>query len=145
MAENKTRPTKVSVTEYIESVENETRRKDAYVLLELMKKLTGEQPVIWGDSIIGFGNYHYKYDSGREGDMILTGFSPRKSNLSLYVGASAERNVSYLKKLGKHKIGKTCLYINKLSDVDMIVLAELIKTNYEFVKKNTTANSNTRK
>lgn len=135
MAENKTRPTNASVTEYIDSVENGTRRKDAYVLLELMKKVTGEQPIIWGDSIIAFGSYHYKYDSGREGDMILTGFSPRKSNISLYVGASAERNVSYLRKLGKHKIGRSCLYINKLADIDIDVLKDLIKSNYEHGKK----------
>lgn len=135
MSDNKTRPTNSSVTDFIDAVENDTRRKDAFLLLAIMKELTGKPAVMWGDSIIGFGSYHYKYDSGREGDMILTGFSPRKSNLSLYVGASAERNVHYLKKLGKHRLGSSCLYINKLADIELEVLKELIRSNYEFVNK----------
>lgn len=135
MSENKTRPTNASVSDFINAVENDTRRKDAHVLLGIMQELTGEPAVMWGNSIIGFGRYHYKYDSGREGDMILTGFSPRKSNLSLYVGAKAERNNMYLEKLGKHKTGSSCLYVNKLADIDLEVLKDLIKSNYEYVKK----------
>jgi hypothetical protein len=135
MSENKTRPTNASVSDFINAVENDTRRKDAHVLLGIMEELTGEPAVMWGNSIIGFGRYHYKYDSGREGDMILTGFSPRKSNLSLYVGTKAERNNMYLEKLGKHKTGSSCLYVNKLADIDLEVLKDLIKSNYEYVKK----------
>jgi len=133
MSENKTKPTTISVTEFVETVENETRRADSYVLLDLIEKITGHPPVLWGNSLIGFGSYHYKYDSGREGDMLMAGFSPRKQNLAFY-NTGHKRYPKLMEKLGKHKIGKSCLYINKLSDVDLEVLSELIKTGYNHIK-----------
>jgi len=126
MAELKTKQTKASVEKFLNSVKDEKKREDSFKILELMKKITKEEPKMWGPSIIGFGNYHYKYASGREGDWFLTGFSPRKQNLTLYIMSYLEKHKDLLKKLGKHKTGKGCLYINKLDDVDMNVLKELI-------------------
>ena len=134
-ADMKTTPTKMSVTSFINAVENETRRKDAKTLLALMKKLTGDKPTMWGPSIIGFGKYHYKYESGREGDMLLVGFSPRKANMVLYVLGSLKDDDPLLGKLGKFKRGRSCLYVNKLDDVDMSVLEKVIKKSYETTKK----------
>jgi hypothetical protein len=125
-AKNKTRPTARSVTDFINAVENETRRKDAETVLALMKKITGETPKMWGPSIVGFGSYHYRYESGREGDFMKIGFSPRKANLVLYVMPGFTRRETLLNKLGKHKTGKSCLYVNTLADVDMDVLERLI-------------------
>lgn len=133
MSENKTRPTEISVTEFVEAVENETRRADSYVLLDLIEKITGHPAILWGNSLIGFGSYHYKNESGREGDMLMAGFSPRKQNLAIY-NTGHKRYPKLMEKLGKHKIGKSCLYINKLSDVDLEVLSELIKTGYDHIK-----------
>lgn len=133
MSENKTRPTSLSVKEFIKGIENETRRSDSYVLLDLFEKITGHPPVLWGNSLIGFGSYHYKYDSGREGDMLMAGFSPRKQNLALY-NTGHKRYPELMEKLGKHKTGKSCLYINKLSEVHLDVLTELIRTAYEHMK-----------
>ncbi len=123
-------PTRASVTQFINAVENDTRRKDAKTLLATMKKITGDKPVMWGPSIIGFGEYHYKYDSGREGDMCLVGFSPRKANMVLYVLGSLDDNDPLLGKLGKYKRGRACLYVNKLDDVDLGVLEKIIKKSY---------------
>ena len=117
MAENKTQKTGASVEDFIESVENKRRREDGFALLEIMKDVTGEEAEMWGPSIIGFGDYHYKYESGREGDFFLTGFSPRKQSLSLYIMAGFEEYDSLLGALGKHRKGASCLYINKLADV----------------------------
>lgn len=133
MSENITKPTSLSVTEFIDAVENETRRSDSYVLFQLFEKITGYPPVLWGNSLIGFGSYHYIYDSGREGDMLMAGFSPRKQNLALY-NTGHVRYPELLNKLGKHKTGKSCLYINKLSDVNLDVLTELIETSYTYMK-----------
>ncbi len=130
MAEAKTVETGASVEAFLDAVENETRREDAKKVLALMKKITKQKAKMWGPSIIGFGKYHYRYESGHEGECCKVGFSPRKANLVLYVGASCERNKTLLAKLGKHKIGKSCLYLNKLSDVDMKVLAEIIELAY---------------
>ncbi|MGI9548260.1 MAG: DUF1801 domain-containing protein [Flavobacteriaceae bacterium] len=135
MSVNKTIPNALPVTDFLEKIEHPQKKADAYTLLELMKSITGEKPVMWGPSIIGYGSYHYKYDSGREGDMLLTGFSPRAQNLTLYVGASSERNKSLLKKLGKHTTGKSCLYIKKLSDIDMDILHQIIETSYLHYKE----------
>ena len=135
-SENKTKPTKVSVTAFINGVENETRRRDAKTLLAMMKKITGEKAKMWGPSIVGFGQYHYKYESGREGDMLLVGFSPRKANLVLYVLGSISENDPLRKKLGKYKNGRSCLYVNKLDDVDLKVLEKLIEKSYKTTKKN---------
>ena len=133
--QNKTKPNKVSPLEFINAVENKTRREDALVLLDLMRKVTGEEPVMWGPSIIGFGTYHYKYESGREGDMCRTGFSPRKQSLSLYVMGDSEHYQKLLGRLGKHKKSKGCLYINKLADVDMEVLEKIIRKGLEVLEK----------
>ena len=128
MAELKTKPNKSSIDDFLAKLENEQKREDSYKILELMKKVTGEDPIMWGDSIIGFGNYHYKYASGREGDWFLTGFSPRKQNFSIYLmSCENDKNLSHLfSKLGKHKTGKSCLYFNKLSDIDLEILEQLI-------------------
>ncbi len=132
---NKTVPTKASVTQFISAVPHDGRKADAKKLLALFKEITGEKPVMWGDSIVGFGQYHYKYASGREGDMCMTGFSPRKGNLSLYVMDGFKDRDSLLAKLGKHKTSVACLYINKLADVDEKVLRQLIKKSYQHMQK----------
>ncbi len=132
MAENKTKKTKESVEDYINLVEHEGKRKDAFEILEMMKSITKEEPKLWGTSIVGFGDLHYKYASGREGDWFKVGFSPRKANISLYLmGCDISKAQNLLNKLGKHKTGKGCLYINKLADIDKSTLKDLIKEGYE--------------
>ena len=126
MAELKTKQNDQSVDEFLQAIPDQRRRKDCYAVLELMKKVTSEEPKMWGDSIVGFGAYHYKYASGREGDWPVTGFSPRKQNLTLYITTGFEEYDDLLNKLGKYKTGKACLYINKLEDVDLSVLQELV-------------------
>ena len=126
MAENKTQITDVAPAAFVASVEHSTRRADAEALLEMMSRVTGCAPKMWGPSIVGFGRYHYQYDSGREGDFMLTGFSPRKSNLVIYTMPGYEDSEEQLAALGKHKLGKSCLYINKLADVDLAVLEDII-------------------
>lgn len=125
MAETKTRPTPVSVDDFLAAVDHPVRRADGAILCEMLTRITGEQPRMWGPSIIGFGSYHYKYDSGHEGTSCRIGFSPRKAELVLYVLSGAEGEADRLARLGKHKTGKSCLYIKRLSDVDMTVLEEL--------------------
>ena len=127
MSENKTRPTDVKVEDFLNAVEHPTRKQDGFELLKIMKKITKEKPVMWGPSIVGFGSYHYKYATGREGDMPRTGFSPRKGNLTIYIMPGFEEYGDLLEKLGKHKLGKSCLYINKLADVDIDVLKQIIE------------------
>ena len=127
MPENKTKATTLSVTAYIDALTDPTRRSDAKELIQLMQRASGERPKLWGPSIVGFGSYHYRYDSGREGDMPLIGFSPRKAALVLYITLSHSEAKALLAKLGKHTTGKGCLYIKKLSDVDRTVLETLIK------------------
>lgn len=127
MAEIKTKPTAVTADAFIDAVENPVRRADARVVAELMERVTGEAPQMWGPSIIGFGSYHYKYDSGHEGTMCRLGFSPRKAELVLYVLTGAAEQEAQLARLGKHKTGKSCLYIKKLADVDMAVLEEITR------------------
>ncbi len=114
MSANKTRPNNASVISFLDKVEDQVQKRDSYTLIDIMKEITGEEPVIWGSSIIGFGSYHYKYDSGREGDMMLTGFSPRKQNLSLYIMAGFTKYEKLMQKFGKYKTGKSCLYIKRL-------------------------------
>jgi|SRR5450631_2721359 Domain of unknown function (DU1801) len=126
MASNKTKPTAVSVTAFVNALLDPTKRADAKALIGLMKSAAGEEPRMWGPSIIGFGSYHYKYESGREGDTVLVGFSPRKPATVLYGVMGSEDAESLLAKLGKHTTGKGCLYIKKLSDVDRTVLEQLI-------------------
>jgi len=135
MAENKTKRNDSSVKDFLNSVPEEQKRKDAYLVLELMKKTTGLEPEMWGTSLIGFGKYHYKYDSGREGDFFITGFSPRKQNLTIYIMPGFEKYNELMEKLGKYKTGKSCLYINKLTDVDMEVLRELIWRSFDYMNK----------
>lgn len=133
MAENKTKPTDVPVEEFLAAVEHPQRRADGFELLELMRHITGQEAVMWGPSIVGFGSYHYRYASGREGDAAAVGFSPRKANLVLYgltEGPDADR---LLPELGKHRTSAACLYINKLDDVDPDVLADLIRAGYRHV------------
>lgn len=132
--ENKTQPTEISPAEFVEALEHKTRKADAKALLELFGNVTGMEPKMWGPSIIGYGSYHYKYESGREGDSILTGFSPRKANLVMYIMPGYEDLGDSLDKLGKFKIGKSCLYINKLADIDMDVLRDLIVSGVEEMK-----------
>ncbi|MDQ5951858.1 MAG: hypothetical protein QG639_1139 [Patescibacteria group bacterium] len=127
MAEVMTKPSTKSVTHFLDAVEPQQRREDAFELLEIMKDISGEEPELWGPSIIGFGKYHYKYASGHEGDMCRVGFSPRKSSLVLYLMPGFDTRQSLLKKLGKHKTSVSCLYINKLADVDIAILKALIK------------------
>ncbi|MEN7535983.1 DUF1801 domain-containing protein [Aurantiacibacter flavus] len=137
MAENLTKPTQASVAEFIKALDHPRKCEEARVLDALFRKVTGEAPQMWGPSIIGYGSYHYKYDSGREGDMCRTGFSPRKAKHSLYLmgsycdPATGERTNALLEDLGKHSRGASCLYINKLADVDMAVLEELIRISWE--------------
>ena len=134
MAELKTKPNKISVEKFLNSVQVERKREDSFKVLELMKKITKEEPVMWGPSIVGYGKYHYKYESGREGDWFLTGFSPRKQNLTLYIMSGFKHYDELMKKLGKHKTGSSCLYINDLEDIDMKVLKELITESVKYMK-----------
>lgn len=127
MAENKTKETIVSVDSFIAGVEHPVRRADAETLNELFQKVTGYKPRMWGPSIIGYGRYHYKYESGREGDFLATGFSPRKANQVIYIMPGYTDFGEILDRLGKWKKGKSCLYINKLQDIDLSVLEELIR------------------
>jgi len=127
MAENKTQPTQVSVSAFIQAIEDDTRRADAKTIVKLMQSATGEKPVMWGRSIIGFGKHHYSYASGREGDMPIACFSPRKSELVLYSLMGFEGFERLLAKLGKYKTGKGCLYIKKLSDIDEKILETMIQ------------------
>src|SRR6266566_4268731 len=140
MAELKTKVTNQSVTDFLGTIEPEQKRKDGFALLEMFQKVTGEEAVMWGTSIVGFGKYHYKSEkSAQEGDWFLVGFSPRKQNLTLYILHGNDKNQELLAKLGKHKSSGGsmggCLYINKLSDVDLKVLTALIETSFQFMKK----------
>ena len=135
MAELKTKPGKSSVEKFLNTVKDKKKREDSFKILEVMKKITKEEPVMWGPSIVGFGKYHYKYESGREGDWFLTGFSPRKQNLTLYIMSGFKRYKELMKKLGKHKTGSSCLYINRLKDLDMKILKELISESVKYMKK----------
>ena len=131
----KTKKNPTSVKQFIDAVAHEGRREDARKVLKLMEEVTGEKGAMWGDSIVGFGSYHYCYESGREGDWFLTGFSPRKANLTLYIMSGFDKYDELLAKLGKYKTGKACLYINKLDDVDVKVLRRLIKESVAHIEK----------
>lgn len=130
MAENKTQPTSASVDAFIAAIENPRRRADALAALALYQEVTGLQPVLWGPSIIGFGSLHYAYESGREGDMPAAAFSPRKASMTFYVGDAFEGAQALYDRLGKYKKSVSCLYINKLDDVDLAVLREIIARQY---------------
>ena len=135
MAELKTRLNDGDVHAFINNIPNEKKRQDAFIILKLMQEATNAEPNMWGDSIVGFGSYHYKYASGREGDWFLTGFSPRKQNLTLYIMPGFEKYKVILNKLGKYSTGKSCLYIKKIEDVDLDVLKELIEKSVDYMAK----------
>ena len=126
MAENKTKPTEASATEFVSSVENPIRRGDAQILLEMFGRLTGMQPVMWGESLIGYGHYHYKYASGREGDYFLTGFAPRQSATTIYVMPGFKKYNRHLEQLGPHRHSVSCLYVTRLNKINMSVLEDMI-------------------
>ncbi|MDF1681736.1 DUF1801 domain-containing protein [Ponticaulis sp.] len=133
-AENKTKATSVSPESFIQTVEHDVRRADAKVLLDIFADVTQLVPRMWGPSIIGYGRYHYKYESGREGEFMMTGFSPRKANQVIYIMPGYTDHSAILDRIGKYKIGKSCLYINKLADIDLDVLRELISAGFEDMK-----------
>jgi len=135
-AKNKTKPTTVSPKEFVAAVEHPVRKADAETLLKLFGKVTGYKPKMWGPSLIGYGRYAYKYESGREGEMLMTGFSPRKANLVLYIMPGYLELEDKLARLGKYKLGKSCLYINKLADVDIDVIEEIIVFGLDYMKSN---------
>ena len=135
MPENKTKPTDTSVAQFLAAIPDEQRRQDCQALVELMSKAAGAGPKLWGSNIVGFGQYHYVYDSGREGDMMLVGFSPRKPALTLYVGAGSDEQQALLANLGKFKTGKGCLYIKKLEDVHLPTLKKIIAQSVKQAKK----------
>lgn len=134
MAEQKTKPTEQTVTSFLENVPDEKVRKDCFDLVKLMEKATGFPPVMWGPGIVGFGQYHYKYESGHEGYSCLAGFSPRKQNISLYV-MGFDTRPALLDKLGKHKAAKGCLYVKRLSDIDQQVLEQLVKESVAYLQQ----------
>jgi uncharacterized protein DUF1801 len=134
MKENKTKENDASVKDFINQIENPVKRKDCFEILDLMKSITGEEPKMWGTSIIGFGNYHYKYASGREGDFMTVGFSPRKQNITIYIIAGFKKFEELMSKLGKYKTGKSCLHIKKLEDINLDILTTLIRESVSFIK-----------
>lgn len=134
MAELKTKKNLASVEVFLNGIENEIRKKDSFAILELLKNWTKNEPRMWGSNIVGFGNYHYKYESGREGDWFLVGFSPGKQHLTLYIMTGFSRYGEIMKRLGKHKTGKSCLYINKLEDIDVHVLEEIVQASTKYLK-----------
>jgi hypothetical protein len=134
MAELKTKPTAGSVADFLDAIEDDERRQDCLAVAKIMKKATRAEPKMWGPSIVGFGDHHYKYESGREGDWFLTGFSPRKKELTLYIMPGIDHYDALAKKLGKYKTGKSCLYIKRLADVDVAVLETLIKDSVKYMK-----------
>lgn len=136
MAENKTKARKASVTGFMNSIEDPQKRADARKVAAMMRRVTGKRAKMWGSSIVGYGTYHYKYASGREGDSMIAGFSPRKQALTVYIMAGFGRYDELMAKLGKHKTGKSCLYIKRLSDVDEKVLEQLIAESVKYMRKN---------
>ena len=134
MSENKTRPSDASVEQFLAGLADEAQRRDSQALIALMRDITGAEPRLWGESIVGFGTYRYRYASGREGDWPLTGFSPRTQNLTLYLSYGFERHGELLERLGKHKLGKACLYLKRLEQVDQEALRELVRRSVEEVR-----------
>lgn len=143
MAEAKTRPTKVKVTDFLNKIPDAERREDCFAVAKMMEEITGEKPQMWGPSIVGFGTYHYKYASGREGDWPVAAFSPRKGDLTLYLMPGFENRDELLSKLGKHKTGVSCLYIKRLSDIHIPTLKKLIKASVKDLKAYTKSQAKT--
>jgi hypothetical protein len=135
MAELKTQPNSASVDEFLNSIKDEKKKTSSRRILDIMEQASGEQPQLWGNSIVGFGRYHYKYASGREGEWFLTGFSPRKANLTLYITSGFDQFPNLLEKLGKFKTGSSCLYIKKIEDIDLNILEELIRASVDHMRK----------
>ncbi len=135
MADNKTKPSRASVSKFLAAIDDPVKRKDAQTLCKMMEAVTGEKPVLWGDAIVGFGTYHYMYASGREGDAPVAGFSPRKQNLTVYLLYGFDEQTELLSKLGKHSTSKSCLYIKRLEDVDQKVLQKLITASVKQVRR----------
>lgn len=135
MSDLKTQPNDLDVGIFLNEIEDEQKRADCFELLDLMTEITGETPIMWGKNMVGFGSYHYKYDSGREGDWFLTGFSPRKQNLTIYIMAGFEKYEDTMSRLGKYKTGSSCLYVKKLSDIDTEQLKVLVKKSEADMKK----------
>jgi len=140
MAEQKTKPTNQSVKEFLNKIPEPERRADCFAVAKIMEEITGEKPKMWGPSIVGFGSYHYKYASGREGDWPMMGFSPRKKDLTLYIMMGFEKHADLMEKLGKHSTSKSCLYIKRLSDVHIPTLKKLIKIGLKDLKEYTKSN-----
>lgn len=135
MSDLKTKANQQSITAYLNTIEPQKKREDSFAILALMQEVSGEEPQMWGDTIIGFGRYHYKYASGREGDWFLAGFAPRKQNLTLYIMSGFDGYDELMSKLGKHSIGKSCLYIKKLEDIDLAILRQLIAQSIAHMKQ----------
>lgn len=131
----KTKVTDKNVEIFLNEIEDQKRRDDCFSILTLMRDTTGEEPKMWGNQMIGFGSYHYKYESGREGDWFITGFSPRKQNITIYIMSGFDDYPALMNKLGKYKTGKSCLYIKKIEDVDVTVLQNLIKKSVEYISQ----------
>ena len=136
MAERKTQENTASVKDFLNNVKNARRRQDSLFVWKMMEAISGKKAKMWGPSIVGYGRYHYKYDSGREGDFLMTGFSPRKSALTVYVLPGYRDMSAQLERLGKHKTGKSCLYINKLADIDIDVLEEIVGNGLTYMRAN---------
>ena len=141
MAEMKTKPTNERVADFLNKIADEERRADCFQVAKIMEEVTGEKATMWGPSIVGFGSYHYKYDSGREGDWLITGFSPRKKDLTLYMMMGFEKHPELMEKLGKHSRAKSCLYIKRLSDIHVPTLKKLIKSSVKDLKEHTRSKS----
>lgn len=135
MAEAKTKPTTADVNAFLQAIGDESTREDCLTLLKIMKQATRAEPILWGSNIVGFGTYHYQYATGREGDWPLTAFSPRKQNLTIYIMPGFDRYEDLMARLGKHKTGKSCLYIKRLADIDLKVLKELITASVKHMKQ----------
>ncbi|WP_029039865.1 DUF1801 domain-containing protein [Cucumibacter marinus] len=133
-SQNKTQQTESSVADFLNAIEDDTKRADAWRIDEIMREITGEDAKMWGAAIVGYGRYHYKYESGREGDFMIAGFSPRKANLTLYIMAGFSTYEKLLEKLGKHKTGKSCLYVKRLSDIDESVLRAMIAESVAYMR-----------
>ena len=141
MAEPKTKPTQASVKDFLNQIADKERRDDCFAVAKMMEEITGDKPKMWGPSIVGFGTWHYKYASGREGDWPIAAFSPRKRDLTLYLNIGFEKNADLMKQLGKHSKGKSCLYIKSLSDIHVPTLKKLIKTSIKQLKDHTASQS----
>ena len=141
MAELKTKPTNESVKNFLNQISDEERRADCFAVAKIMEEISGEKPKMWGPSIVGFGSYHYKYASGREGDWLMMGFSPRKKDLTLYLMMGFEKHGELMEKLGKHSASKSCLYIKRLSDIHVPTLKKLIKISLKDLREYTSSKS----